>query len=47
MLSRGTTRATVRLRSGLQVDLRVVSQQSYGAALHDFAGSKPHNITIR
>lgn len=43
----GSTRATVVLRSGLQVDLRVVSARSYGAALHYFTGSKAHNIAIR
>lgn len=43
----GTTRATVILRSGLQVDLRVVGEESYGAALHYFTGSKAHNIAIR
>ncbi len=35
------------LRSGLQVDLRVVPEESYGAALHYFTGSKAHNIAIR
>jgi DNA polymerase (family X) len=43
----GPTRATVLLRSGLQVDLRVVGAESYGAALHYFTGSKAHNIAIR
>ena len=43
----GPTRATVVLRSGLQVDLRVVAAQSFGAALHYFTGSKAHNIAIR
>lgn len=43
----GETRATVTLRSGLQVDLRVVPVESYGAALHYFTGSKAHNIAIR
>lgn len=47
VVSRGTTRATVRLRSGLQVDLRVVPRASYGAALHYFTGSKAHNIAVR
>lgn len=47
VLSKGTTRASVRLRSGLQVDLRVVPKESYGAALHYFTGSKPHNIAVR
>ena len=43
----GETRATVVLRSGLQVDLRVVPVESYGSALHYFTGSKAHNIAIR
>jgi DNA polymerase (family 10) len=43
----GDTRATVVLRSSLQVDLRVVRPESYGAALHYFTGSKAHNIAIR
>ena len=47
VVSRGSTRATVVLRTGLQVDLRVVGQQSYGAALYYFTGSKPHNIAVR
>ncbi|HUZ75394.1 MAG TPA: DNA polymerase/3'-5' exonuclease PolX [Stellaceae bacterium] len=46
-LASGTTRATVALRSGLQVDLRVVPAESYGSALHYFTGSKAHNIAIR
>lgn len=47
VLSKGTTRSTVRLHSGIQVDLRVVPQISYGAALLYFTGSKAHNIHIR
>ncbi len=47
VVSRGTTRATVYLRNGLQVDVRVVEQVSYGAALYYFTGSKAHNIQIR
>jgi len=47
VLSQGSTRSTVILHSGLQVDLRVVPQVSYGAALHYFTGSKAHNIAIR
>lgn len=43
----GDTRATVVLRSGLQVDLRIVPEESYGAALHYFTGSKAHNIAVR
>ncbi len=47
VVSQGKTRSTVILRSGLQVDLRVVPEVSYGAALHYFTGSKPHSIAIR
>jgi DNA polymerase (family 10) len=47
VLSQGHTRSTVRLRSGLQVDLRAVSRDSYGAALHYFTGSQAHNIAVR
>lgn len=47
VLSAGSTRASVILKSGLQVDLRVVAQNSYGAALCYFTGSKAHNIAIR
>jgi DNA polymerase (family 10) len=47
VVSKGTTRSTVILRPGLQVDLRVVSRESFGAALHYFTGSKAHNIEVR
>ena len=47
VLARGTTRATIRLRSGLQVDLRVLEPASYGAGLYYFTGSKAHNIAVR
>jgi DNA polymerase (family 10) len=47
VVSRGDTRSTVVLRSGLHVDLRVVPQVSYGAALCYFTGSKAHNIALR
>jgi len=43
----GATRSTVVLKSGLQVDVRVVPPESFGAALHYFTGSKAHNIAIR
>ena len=47
VFSAGETRSSILLKSGIQVDLRVVAQQSYGAALHYFTGSKAHNIAIR
>jgi DNA polymerase (family X) len=46
-LAKGETRASVLLRSGLQVDLRVVDPESFGAALHYFTGSKAHNVAVR
>jgi len=45
--SAGLTRSTVFLENNLQIDLRAVSRESYGAALHYFTGSKAHNIKIR
>ena len=47
VVEQGPTRATVRLRGGLQVDLRVVPAASFGTALCYFTGSKPHNIALR
>jgi DNA polymerase (family 10) len=47
VVSQGPTRCTVMLRCGLQVDLRVVEEKSFGAALHYFTGSKTHNIQVR
>jgi DNA polymerase (family 10) len=47
VLSHGETRSSVVLKSGIQVDVRVVPEESFGAALHYFTGSKPHNIAIR
>jgi DNA polymerase (family X) len=47
VLARGETKMTVRLKNGLQMDLRVVPDDSYGAALQYFTGSKAHNILVR
>jgi DNA polymerase (family X) len=47
VVSKGDTRATVKLRGGLQVDLRAVEPAAYGAALLYFTGSKAHNIELR
>lgn len=47
VLAKGTTRASVVLASGLQVDLRAVPPASFGAALLYFTGSKSHNIALR
>jgi len=45
--AQGDTRATVRLSSGLQVDLRVVEPACFGAAMQYFTGSQAHNIELR
>ncbi len=47
VLMAGETRSTVVLGSGLQVDLRVVPAECYGAALVYFTGSKEHNVKLR
>jgi DNA polymerase (family 10) len=47
VVTRGRTRSTVILGKGVQVDLRVVPPESYGAALQYFTGSKDHNIKLR
>lgn len=47
VLARGTKRASVRLAEGLQVDLRLVPEVSFGAALQYFTGSKEHNVRLR
>jgi DNA polymerase (family 10) len=47
ILMAGETRSTIVLGSGLQVDLRVVPAECYGAALVYFTGSKEHNVKLR
>jgi DNA polymerase (family 10) len=47
VIERGPTRSSVVLTSGLQVDLRVVDEDQFGAALLYFTGSKEHNIALR
>jgi DNA polymerase (family 10) len=47
VLAKGKTKSSVVLDDGLQVDLRVVEEKSYGAALQYFTGSKSHNIKLR
>lgn len=47
ILMAGDTKSTVVLGSGLQVDLRVVPEECYGAALVYFTGSKEHNVKLR
>ena len=47
ILGLGDTKATVMIEGGIQVDVRAVPQESYGAALQYFTGSKQHNIHLR
>jgi DNA polymerase (family 10) len=47
VLARGPTRSSVRTRSGVQVDLRVIEPEVWGAALLYFTGSKAHNVKLR
>ncbi|MFO7977809.1 MAG: helix-hairpin-helix domain-containing protein, partial [Bacteroidales bacterium] len=47
VLSKGDTRSSVKLKAGLQADLRIVKKQSYGAALMYFTGSKAHTVALR
>ena len=46
-LARGENKVSVRLGSGLQVDVRLLEKKSFGAALLYFTGSKEHNVALR
>ncbi len=45
--AKGETRSAIKLQTGLNVDVRVVPRESYGAAMSYFTGSKDHNIALR
>ncbi len=47
VMLRGETKTSIRLQDGVQVDMRVVSPSSFGAALQYFTGSKEHNVKMR
>jgi len=47
VLQRGETKQRVRLVSGIELDLRVVPEESFGAAMQYFTGSKEHNVVLR
>ena len=47
ILAKGMTKSSIRLTSGIQVDLRIVDEKSFGSALQYFTGSKEHNIELR
>ncbi|MBD3328534.1 DNA polymerase/3'-5' exonuclease PolX [Candidatus Peregrinibacteria bacterium] len=47
VIAHGDTKSSVILNTGVQVDLRVVPEKSFGAAFHYFTGSKDHNVALR
>jgi DNA polymerase (family 10) len=47
VIAHGGTKSSVKLKSGVNIDLRVVPAESYGAALNYFTGSKDHNVALR
>lgn len=47
VLQRGGTKQRVRLKTGVELDLRVVPEESFGAAMQYFTGSMEHNVEIR
>jgi DNA polymerase (family 10) len=47
VLASGDTKGSIIIRNGIQVDLRVIGPESYGAALQYFTGSKAHNVKLR
>ena len=47
VIAQGETKMSVRLDGGMQIDLRVVPSESFGAALQYFTGSKHHNVVVR
>ena len=47
LIAKGQNKVSFRLRNGLQVDVRLLPEGSYGAALQYFTGSKMHNVSIR
>lgn len=47
VFAHGETKSAVKLKNGLDVDVRIVPEESYGAALNYFTGSKDHNIELR
>ena len=47
VIAAGQTKSSIRLKSGFQADLRVVSKDQFAGALHHFTGSKDHNVRMR
>jgi DNA polymerase (family 10) len=47
VLAKGENKVSIKLRSGMQVDVRLLPPESFGAALQYFTGSKNHNVSLR
>src|SRR5579871_4117828 len=47
VIARGENKVSFRLRGGMQVDVRLIAPESFGAALQYFTGSKAHNVALR
>src|SRR3990170_169756 len=47
ILEKGKTKSAVKLNTGMNADIRILPEESFGAALQYFTGNKPHNIVLR
>ena len=47
VIAHGETKSSIKVKPGINIDLRVVPAESYGAALNYFTGSKDHNVALR
>jgi DNA polymerase (family 10) len=47
VLAKGENKVSIKLRNGMQVDVRILPPESFGAALQYFTGSKHHNVSLR
>jgi len=47
ILEKGSTKSAVKLNTGMNADIRILPEESFGAALQYFTGNKPHNIVLR
>ncbi len=47
VIEKGTTKSAVKLKTGMNADIRILPEESFGAALQYFTGNKPHNIELR
>src|SRR3989344_5804722 len=47
VIAHGKTKSSIKLKNGLDVDIRVVPEESFGAALNYFTGNRDHNVSLR